>query len=92
MTEKTRCKWCLSTDKMIHYHDTYWGAPLHNDQELFAELVLDLNQAGLSWATILNKQENFYEAFDNFEIEKMAYMTRIRNKNFYKMRELSEIN
>ena len=55
MTEKTRCKWCLSTDKMIHYHDTYWGAPLHNDQELFAKLVLDLNQAGLSWATILNK-------------------------------------
>ncbi len=38
----------------------------------FLQLVLDLNQAGLSWATILNKQENFYEAFDNFEIEKVA--------------------
>lgn len=72
MTELRRCNWCLSTDKMIHYHDTYWGVPLHNDQELFAKLVLDLNQAGLSWATILNKQENFYEAFDNFEIEKVA--------------------
>lgn len=72
MTELRRCNWCLSTDKMIHYHDTYWGVPLHNDQELFAKLVLDLNQAGLSWATILNKQENFYEAFDNFEIEKIA--------------------
>lgn len=72
MTEIRRCNWCLSTDKMIHYHDTYWGVPLHNDQELFAKLVLDLNQAGLSWATILNKQENFYEAFDNFEIEKVA--------------------
>lgn len=72
MTELRRCNWCLSTDKMIHYHDTYWGVPLHNDQELFAKLVLDLNQAGLSWATILNKQENFYEAFDNFEIEKVS--------------------
>ena len=72
MTELRRCNWCLSTDKMIHYHDTYWGVPLHNDQELFAKLVLDLNQAGLSWATILNKQGNFYEAFDNFEIEKVA--------------------
>ncbi|MCT0060365.1 DNA-3-methyladenine glycosylase I [Lactococcus lactis subsp. lactis] len=72
MTELRRCNWCLSTDKMIHYHDTYWGVPLHNDQELFAKLVLDLNHAGLSWATILNKQENFYEAFDNFEIEKIA--------------------
>ncbi|MCT1174598.1 DNA-3-methyladenine glycosylase I [Lactococcus lactis] len=72
MNELRRCNWCLSTDKMIHYHDTYWGVPLHNDQELFAKLVLDLNQAGLSWATILNKQENFYEAFDNFEIEKVA--------------------
>lgn len=72
MNELRRCNWCLSTDKMIHYHDTYWGVPLHNNQELFAKLVLDLNQAGLSWATILNKQENFYEAFDNFEIEKIA--------------------
>ena len=35
MTELRRCNWCLSTDKMIHYHDTYWGVPLHNDQELF---------------------------------------------------------
>ena len=72
MTELRRCNWCLSTDKMIHYHDTYWGVPLHNDQELFAKLVLDLNQAGLSWATILNKQENFYEALDNLENAKLA--------------------
>lgn len=72
MAEKKRCNWCLSSEKMIHYHDTYWGVPLHDDQELFAKLVLDMNQAGLSWATILNKQENFYVAFNNFEIEKVA--------------------
>lgn len=56
----------------MHYHDTYWGTPLHDDRELFAKLVLDLNQAGLSWNTILNKSENFYAAFDNFEIAKVA--------------------
>lgn len=69
---KTRCAWCQTSDKMIHYHDTYWGTPLHDDRELYAKLVLDLNQAGLSWNTILNKMENFYAAFDNFDIAKVA--------------------
>lgn len=72
MIEKTRCDWCLSSENMMHYHDTFWGTPLHDDQELYAKLVLDLNQAGLSWNTILNKTENFYAAFDNFNIEKVA--------------------
>jgi DNA-3-methyladenine glycosylase I len=72
MSEKIRCSWCLNSEKMIHYHDTFWGKPLHNDQELFAKLILDMNQAGLSWNTILNKQENFYAAFDSFDIEKVA--------------------
>lgn len=70
--EKVRCSWCLSSEKMIHYHDTFWGRPLHDDQELFAKLVLDMNQAGLSWNTILNKQENFYAAFDQFDIATVA--------------------
>jgi DNA-3-methyladenine glycosylase I len=72
MAEKMRCGWCLSSEKMMHYHDSFWGTPLHVDQELFAKLVLDMNQAGLSWATILNKTENFYAAFDNFDIQKVA--------------------
>ncbi|HAP15330.1 MAG TPA: 3-methyladenine DNA glycosylase [Lactococcus sp.] len=70
--DKKRCKWCLSSDKMIHYHDTYWGVPVHDDQELFAKLILDMNQAGLSWSTILNKMETFYEAYDQFNICKIA--------------------
>lgn len=70
--KKERCIWCLSSEKMIEYHDSFWGMPLHNDRELFAKLVLDINQAGLSWSTILNKQENFYHAFENFEIAKVA--------------------
>ncbi|MDR0297217.1 MAG: DNA-3-methyladenine glycosylase I [Streptococcaceae bacterium] len=70
--EKLRCTWCETSDKMRQYHDTFWGTPLHDDRELFAKLVLDLNQAGLSWNTILNKTENFYAAFDNFDLEKVA--------------------
>ena len=69
---KVRCSWCLGSEKMMAYHDTYWGTPLHDDQELFAKLVLDMNQAGLSWNTILNKQENFYAAFDDFDIATVA--------------------
>ena len=72
MENKQRCNWCQSSEKMVHYHDNYWGTPLHDDQELFAKLILDMNQAGLSWSTILNKQENFYEAFDQFDIQTVA--------------------
>src|SRR6476660_1036531 len=56
----------------IHYHDKEYGFPIHNDNELFARLILEINQAGLSWTTILNKKENFYKAFDNFQVEKVA--------------------
>jgi DNA-3-methyladenine glycosylase I len=57
---------------MIAYHDTEWGAPLHDDRKHFEFIVLDLFQAGLSWSTILNKRENFRKAFDDFEPEKVA--------------------
>ena len=56
----------------VHYHNHEYGFPIPNDNELFARLVLEINQAGLSWTTILNKKENFFKAFDNFEIEKVA--------------------
>src|SRR4051812_40421026 len=54
------------------YHNNEYGFPIENDNELFARLVLEINQAGLSWTTILNKKENFYKAFDQFQIEKVA--------------------
>ena len=41
------------------YHDTQYGFPINNDNELFGRLLLEINQAGLSWTTILNKQKNF---------------------------------
>ena len=56
----------------VHYHDKEYGFPIHDDDELFARLVLEINQAGLSWTTILNKKENFFKAFDNFDISKVA--------------------
>ncbi len=54
------------------YHNTGYGFPLDNDDELFERLVLEINQAGLSWSTILNKQQNFKVAFDHFSINKVA--------------------
>lgn len=54
------------------YHDFHYGTPLNDDNELFGRLVLEINQAGLSWDTILKKQENFFNAFDRFEISKIA--------------------
>ena len=58
-----------------HYHDNEYGFPLQTDNELFARLVLEINQAGLSWETILKKKDNFFKAFDNFDIDKVARYT-----------------
>lgn len=54
------------------YHDQHYGFPIHDDDELFCRLVLEINQAGLSWTTILNKQENFRKAYHQFKIRKVA--------------------
>src|SRR2546429_920357 len=69
---KQRC-WAGSDDPlMLAYHDREWAVPLHGDRELFAKLVLDGFQAGLSWAVILHKRARFLEAFDGFDPERMA--------------------
>lgn len=54
------------------YHDKQYGFPIHDDNELFCRLILEINQAGLSWTTILNKQAGFRKAYHNFEITKVA--------------------
>lgn len=54
------------------YHDKHYGYPIHDDNELFCRLVLDINQAGLSWETILKKEKNFRKAYHNFNIKKVA--------------------
>lgn len=54
------------------YHDTEYGFPLKTDDELFCRLILEINQAGLSWNTILNKKQNFYKAYDKFNVKKVS--------------------
>ena len=54
------------------YHDTQYGFELFDDNALFGRLLLEINQAGLSWSTILKKSDNFYQAYDGFIIEKVA--------------------
>lgn len=69
------CKVVAGMDKEnvhVHYHDNEYGFPIEDDDHLFARLILEINQAGLSWTTILNKKDNFFKAFDNFAIDKVA--------------------
>jgi DNA-3-methyladenine glycosylase I len=60
--------------KTLHkaYHDKLYGFPIHDDNELFCRLILEINQAGLSWETILKKEKTFRKAYDNFNIKKIA--------------------
>jgi DNA-3-methyladenine glycosylase I len=56
----------------LAYHDTEYGFPLRDDNELFERLILEINQAGLSWTTILKKREGFRAAYAGFDIRKVA--------------------
>ena len=67
-----KCTWALSSPSEQQYHDLEWGVPVHDDRLLFEFLVLEGAQAGLSWATILNKRDNYRNAFDNFNVERVA--------------------
>jgi DNA-3-methyladenine glycosylase I len=73
ISEMTRCAWAGEDPLYVSYHDEEWGVPVYNDQALFAKLLLDGAQAGLSWITILRKRESYYAAFDDFDPEKMAH-------------------
>lgn len=63
--------------KALHqaYHDHHYGFPLHDDNELFGRLIMEINQAGLSWETILKKEAAFRRAYDNFDIKRVAAYT-----------------
>ena len=66
------CDWALTHPLLRAYHDEIWCRPCHEDRLLFEYLVLESFQAGLSWLTILKKKEAFEEAFDHFEIDRVA--------------------
>ena len=54
------------------YHDTEYGFPSEDDNALFERLMLEINQAGLSWLTILKKKDSFREAYHGFDIDRVA--------------------
>ena len=69
-----RCEWVgdNSNPLDIKYHDEEWGVPFHDDRTLFEFLILEGAQAGISWSTILNKLNNYRNAYDIFESRKVA--------------------
>lgn len=64
---KIRCDWAKKNDLERSYHDAHWGKPVHDDKVLFKMLILEGQQAGLSWSTILSKWETLCAAFDDFD-------------------------
>lgn len=70
--EKIRCGWAGASELYKEYHDEEWGVPCHDERKLFEMLILEGQQAGLSWITILNKRENFRKAYDGFDPRKIA--------------------
>ncbi len=67
-----RCDWAISNPLEREYHDEEWGVAVHDDRLLFELLILEGAQAGLSWATILQKRAGYVAAFDNFNAKKIA--------------------
>jgi DNA-3-methyladenine glycosylase I len=71
----TYCDYCNSHPEDTFnriYHDTQYGFPLKDDNLLFERLILEINQAGLSWITILKKADHFHNAYNGFDIHKVA--------------------
>ena len=71
--KRNRCIWVKLNDPIyVKYHDEEWGQPLHDDRALYELFILETFQAGLSWATILHKRENFRRAYEGFIPERVA--------------------
>ena len=73
--DPVRCAWA-SGELSVRYHDEEWGVPVHDDRTLFEFLILEGAQAGLSWNTILNKRDNYRQAFDGFDPKRVARYER----------------
>lgn len=67
-----RCSWCGSDPLYVAYHDAEWGSPVHDETKHFEFLILETQQAGLSWRTILGKREAYRRAFLGFDAQKVA--------------------
>ncbi len=69
---RERCAWCGTDPLYVAYHDEEWGVPADDDRHLFEMLILEGQQAGLSWLTILKKRAAFREVFAGFDPERVA--------------------
>jgi DNA-3-methyladenine glycosylase I len=73
--KKPKCDWAKQDPLLEKYHDTEWGTPVHKDRIHFEFLTLQIFQAGLNWTLVLKKRNNFREAFDHFDYNKIANYT-----------------
>ena len=73
--ESIRCPWPADDALMVAYHDEEWGVPVRDGKALFAKLMLDGFQAGLSWRTILHKREAFLKGFHEFDPARVSKLT-----------------
>ena len=80
MVLKIKCGWCKGDALYENYHDSEWGVPLFDEQQLFEFLTLETFQAGLSWITVLRKREEFRKAFDQFDYHKIATYSNTKEK------------
>lgn len=83
-----RCFWVNDNPKYIEYHDFEWGVPSFDDRYLFEMLVLESFQAGLSWECILNKRDNFRDAFDNFDYNKISKYDEVKINDLLKNKNI----
>jgi DNA-3-methyladenine glycosylase I len=81
---KERCPWPGIDPVYIDYHDNEWGVPVHDERLLFEFLILEGAQAGLSWITILKRRDGYREAFDNFEVERVARFNKRKIESLLK--------
>jgi DNA-3-methyladenine glycosylase I len=72
MKEPKRCPWPGTDPIYVSYHDKEWGRPVLDSRDLFAKLILDGAQAGLSWITILKRRQGYYDAFAGLDPRTMA--------------------
>lgn len=79
-----RCLWAESSPLMKRYHDNEWCMPAYEDQYIFEMLTLEGAQAGLSWSIVLNKREDYRNAFHNFDI---VYCSNLTDEDLLNIKE-----
>ncbi len=71
-----KCEWCLASKRYEEYHDLEWGRPVYDSKKLFSDLCLESMQAGLSFITVLNKREAYYDLFKHFDPDYLITLTQ----------------